>query len=131
MIMEFKVPQNKPPFLGIRFRDSFTAAKTYSEIVDQFKKSTFHMIIEVTNMSVALKVIFDGPPLKVWKYYNVKCDLHKLQLFLAIRSDRGYSFAHIFKNRSGKDEVPKTVPLGNMFSIKISHITIHGEEYVR
>jgi hypothetical protein len=124
MELDFKLPKGKPPFIGIRFNNSYAAAYTHHEMADEFRNHLLDMTIDRQGKGVDIKIMLDKP-MQIWKYYGVKCDLKKLELFLAIPANQ-WSFGHMIRPFD-TDEIVRTTPNNKLFALKLKGIRMLNE----
>jgi len=124
MELELKVPRNKPPFLGIRFNNSFAAVHTNSDMIDQFKNHVFTMSVESAGGGLNIRLNIDRP-MRIWHYNGVKFDRSKLLIFLAVPTKQ-WNFGHII-DVNGRDQIIKTIPKNEVFALKVGDLRILDE----
>lgn len=97
MELVLKLPKGKLPFIGILFDSSSTAGKTNAEIVEQFSKEEFEVLLEHTQTALNLRLICKARVM-VYFYNHLSIAPEKLKSWLYITRDmKLFNFGHIYK----------------------------------
>lgn len=122
MQLIFKLPEGKPPFIGIRFKETeLSKALTLNQdFVNENKNHSFNASINLGDI-LCLNLIREDP-YKWVRYEGLTYDLHKLKVFRNFTRDaRVYNFGHVL-DKFGKDELVKTLQEMKPFVLKLNDL---------
>lgn len=122
MELELKLPDGKPPFIGIIFQNEWDGYMN-KEWADSYHTSLYQLIFEPAGET--LKITFSS---RNWNfkytYQPVKYDLDKLKKFMqATKGSRVYNFGHIIW-KEGNHKVIRTRANARMILFKIDQVKV-------
>jgi len=126
MELVLKLPENKPPFLGILFDDSYQACTINKNAVNNYHTSTYHLVLEPMGDKLNLRLTCDSSGLN-HLYENVRYNPEKLLKFIYMtKGCNQFNFSHLIR-KDGKDTVVKTLSNQRLFVLKIYNLSVNEE----
>lgn len=121
MELIFKLPENKPPFLGILFEDMRQAVTLNQDLVNRRKDAIYSISIEPVGRLLNLRLSAQEP-YDVRFYHNLSCDFKKMEAWLLqARQSKACNFSHVVKELN-HHMVVKTLQDRKLWVLKISQI---------
>jgi hypothetical protein len=125
MELVLKMPQGKPPFLGIVFDNVREACTLNQDLVNEYAGSVYTISIESPGSEVNIRLVCENPHY-IRVYRNVKCDPKKLENFMYLnRLSRGFNFSHLLRDFD-REIVVKTLERYKLFVLKIQGVYLVG-----
>jgi hypothetical protein len=123
MELIFKLPANKPPFLGIMYVNAYGAAKDNKNLVEE-KRTGFEIrLIPVAhNIHVRIKSKEEG---SVFWYKDLRYNKSKLATWMSYATGP-INFGHVMRELD-KDVLVKTLSKKMPFVLKIDRVYIEQE----
>lgn len=122
MELVLKIPQGKPPFVGILFAVTHEAAALNADLVINHRHKNYKLIFEVVGTHLNLRLICED--LVTVRFYNhIKFSPEKLKSWLYIIYSKKVTvinFGHITTVKD-KHELVKTTPQSKNFVLKVIH----------
>lgn len=126
MELVVKLPENKPPFLGILFDDSYQACSINKSAVNNYHTCTYQIVLEPTGEKLNLRLICESFGLN-YVYENIKYNPETLIKFVYKTKDsKLFNFSHLVR-KDGKDTVVKTLANQRLFVLKIYNLSVNEE----
>lgn len=122
MELIFKLPENKHPFIGIRFENVKDACTINRDFVEMAKDTRFNASV-IPGSTAILNLICENPySLRV--YRDLKFDHHHLKVFQnRAWNSKAFNFGHVLK-KFDHDELVQTLPGLKNFVIKLNDFKI-------
>jgi hypothetical protein len=125
MELVLKMPQGKPPFLGVVFDNVREACSLNQDLVNEHASSVYTISIEHSGIHVNIRLVCEDPHyIRVYK--NVKCDPKKLENFMYLnRLAANFNFSHLLRDFD-REIVVKTLGRYKLFVLKIQGVYLVG-----
>ncbi|MBA3663234.1 MAG: hypothetical protein H0W61_03375 [Bacteroidetes bacterium] len=117
MELVFKLPDGKPPFIGVVFKSANEAAQVNQDLVNYYKDCSFKLLIE-TGDTIKLKFICDEPPLSR-EYRDLTFNLQKFVSWLHYSENKKINFSHIIRQKE-KETVVRTLKDNKLFVLSVA-----------
>jgi hypothetical protein len=99
-----KLPEGKPPFIGVRFNNSWNAAKTNEDLIEDHHKDIYQVKFVIKKHTLTLQL--NCKERSIHRYYkDLEFEPEKLKRWMQITEGlSGFNFGHTFINGT-KEEV--------------------------
>src|ERR1035437_7927486 len=123
MELVFKLPKDKPPFMGIVFENLFEASTLNQDLVNSYKNSEYKIVMEQIKSEINLRLICEEH-LFVKFYNGLKYNKQKFDawIYLSKKSPQ-FNFSHLMRE-GDKEIVIKTLKNQKLFILKISTLQL-------
>lgn len=134
MELVLKIPENKPPFIGVLYDGNvFRASTDNKDFVEGhklgFSKAKFNLMIEPYSKYVDLRLSCDSP-ISIRFYRELVYDPVKLEKwYRQVRFSKTFNFGHVILQRD-KHVLVKTTPHLYNFVLPLDSISLRMEERV-
>lgn len=126
MELILKLPPNKPPFIGILFRDKYRACTLNKSWVNNYNTHKYKIVLQVKGMVVDLIITEEGMGFR-HTYEDLKYDSQKLLKFMRqTKEDKLFNFGHIITVLDNH-EVVKTLANQRLYVLKVVKIKFEME----
>lgn len=127
MELILKRPKNKPPFIGILFKDEYEASTLNQSWVNSYKDSLYTITFEPEGKDLTLRFSLDGYGLN-YRYKNLKHDSEKFFRFMYETKTHGrFNFAHLILVKD-KHVVVSTTVNRALFVLGVKKVSLLVEE---
>ncbi|MCC6370216.1 MAG: hypothetical protein IT236_04345 [Bacteroidia bacterium] len=123
MRLVLKLPQNKPPFIGILFENEETirGEKLHTEIVERYPHCTYEIVFEHTRTALNLRLLCQERVM-VYFYNHLGFDAENLKSWLYFtREAQAFTFGHI-ERVFDKDKLILSLPLRKKFFVNVKSV---------
>ena len=118
-----KLPENKPPYIGLLFQSEYKASYINQFYVNEFGGKYYKLVIEPFEDMLSVSLV--SKELKLFYSYKVKkYDIFKLQRFLGVAKYEPVNFGHVLMKND------KHYPARTMTELKIWVLTIQKIEFL-
>lgn len=125
MKLVLKLPDGKPPFIGIEFDNAWEGERCNKDLMLEFKDEVYTLLIEPT-VKANLRLVSDGK--RICRFYNqIEYDSGKLKLWIEkTRHAQVFNFGHTFQEKS-KDKICKVIidSKSTPFVLKLKRYTVY------
>jgi len=117
MELIFKLPKDKPPFLGILFDNVHIACTLNQELLDQ-EGAEFNVMFDLLANNLSLRLIGNNPS-SFYIYHDLKYDKDKFKQWLHyVKPDTRLNFSHLLMVKE-RHTVVTTIRERKLFILKI------------
>lgn len=121
----FKLPKDKPPFIGVVFEKEFTAERFNQKWINSYRNDDYKIVFESYNEGLNLRLTSSIGCNTV--YENLKFDKDKLRRFLYLtKSTKRFNFGHV-TIKNDKHIVARTSVNGCYCVLKITKVILLTE----
>ncbi len=127
MKLVLKLPQNKPPFIGIEFDSHYEASKTNSDIIGALDSRYYKINLRPIN-KFNIYLILECKDLMIKRrYQNLEYEQEKLKTWLGMtRAQKSFNFGHVIKEHN-RHILVKAQYSGLNFVIKLEEVKLLEE----
>ncbi len=119
MKLVIKLPEGKLPFIGVRFNNSWNAAKTNEDLIEYHHKEVYTIKFVIKAQTVNLNLYCKDRSIQR-HYKDVEFEPEKLKRWMQLTEGlSGFNFGHTFMN-GNKEEVGRfTHDLKRLYVLKV------------